>query len=394
MTTMNVPSALSFGVDEHRARAERVRTELERRGIDTLLVTSPPNVLYLTGYEAAWFPPRLPVGVVVSRTSPDLVFLDWTRHVDYVRRWALYDDVILFEYEDWLEAVVRAAGQRGWSEGTFAVEPSASNPTGAVLNRLAAGLRAAGIEVVDGDFLVDDVRLYKTDGEIERIRRAATIADAAFTGLREQLRPGLSELEVAGRVSLLLAEHGSELAASPPFVSSGPDAWRDTHAFPSTRTLEDGDVLAVDICAVIDRYHVNLSRAFAIGTPSASARALIGHTEDGVHQMVAAARIGEGPQHALAAAEAFVRERIPPENVWWIGGYSLGLGCPPSWVGHRYLANQGAEPFTWQPGYLSNYETILFDRAEGYAAPIIDSVLMTPDGLEVLSKLPRGLLET
>jgi Xaa-Pro aminopeptidase len=394
MSTMNVPSALPFGVEEHRARAERVRAEMERRGVDTLFVTSPPNVLYLTGYEAAWFPPKLPVGVVVSRTSPDLVFFDWTRHVDYVQRWALYDAVELFEYEDWLEVVTRTAVERGWSTGTFALEPSGANPTGAVLNRLADGLRAAGIEVVDGDLLVDDVRILKTPAEVERIRRAAVIADAAFTGLREQLRPGLSELEVAGRVSLLLAEHGSELAASPPFVSSGPNAWRDTHAFPSTRTLQDGDVLAVDICAVVDRYHVNLSRAFAIGTPSPSSRALIGHTEEGVAQMVAAARVGEGPHHALAAAESYVRERIPAENIWWIGGYSLGLGCPPSWVGHRYLANEGAQPFTWQPGYLSNYETILFDRDEGYAAPIIDSVLMTDAGLEVLSKLPRGLLET
>jgi Xaa-Pro aminopeptidase len=394
MTPPNVPSSLSFGVQEHRARAVHVRAEMERRGIDTLLVTSPPNVLYVTGYEAAWYPPKLPVGVVISRTSPDLVFLDWARHADYVQRWALYDEAVLFEYEDWLEVVTRAALERGWVSGTIGLEASGSNPTGAVLTRLADGLRAAGATVVDGDWVVDEVRVLKTPAEIGRIRRAAAIADAAFTDLREQLRPGLTELEVAARATLLLAEHGSEPAAGAPFVSSGPDAWRDVHAFPSRRVLADGDVLTIDVCAVVDRYHVNLSRAFAIGTPNPSARALLEHAQDGVHRMIAAARIGDGPQHALAAAEDHVRARVAPERIWWIGGYSLGLACPPSWVGHRYLANEGTEPFTWQPGYLSNFETILFDRDEGYEAAIIDSVLMTEDGLEVLSTLPRGLLET
>jgi Xaa-Pro aminopeptidase len=390
---VNVPTHLPFGIDEHRARAERVRAEMERRGIDTLLVTSPPNVLYLTGYEAAWFPPKLPVGVVVSRSSPDLVFLDWSRHADYVQRWALYDEAVLFEYDDWPAVVARAVQEHVWATGTFGLEASASNPTSAVFTRLADGLRSAGATVVDGDWVVDDVRALKTAAEIERVRKAAAIADAAFTGLREQLRPGLTELEVAARATLLLAEHGSEPAAGAPFVSSGPDAWRDVHAFPSRRVLEDGDVLTIDVCAVVDRYHVNLSRAFAIGTPDPSARALLEQARDGVDRMVAEARIGDGPQHALAAAEDHVRARVAPERIWWIGGYTLGLACPPGWVGHRYLANEGPKPFTWQPGYLSNFETILFDRDAGYEAAIIDSVLMTDAGLEVLSTLPRGLWE-
>jgi Xaa-Pro aminopeptidase len=72
----NVPPALPFAVEEFRARQARVRAELERRGIDVLFVTSPANLLYLTGYVASWYPPRLPVGAAITRADTDVVFFD------------------------------------------------------------------------------------------------------------------------------------------------------------------------------------------------------------------------------------------------------------------------------------------------------------------------------
>jgi Xaa-Pro aminopeptidase len=166
------------------------------------------------------------------------------------------------------------------------------------------------------------------------------------------------------------------------------------HAFPSRRALEAGDVLDVDICAVVERYHVNLSRAFSIGPAPAAARELVGRAEGAAAVLAGAARLGEPLQLALAEAERSVRAEVAPERVWWIGGYSLGIAFPPGWVGHRYLANEIDEPLTWQPGYLSNFETVLVDEGLGFSAPVIDSLLMTETGLEVLSTLPRELLET
>ena len=86
-------------------------------------------------------------------------------------------------------------------------------------------------------------------------------------------------------------------------------------------------------------------------------------------------------------------DRVPAEKVWWVGGYSLGIGLPPSWVGHTYLANDGLTKVTWQPGYVSNFETVMVDPEGGFEAGTIDTVVMTEDGLEVLSRHPRGLLE-
>jgi Xaa-Pro aminopeptidase len=385
--------ALPFPEFEYRRRRDRVRDEMAARGVDVLYVTSPPNLLYLTGYQAIWYPPRLPVGAVLVRDAPDVVAFDWVRHEGYVRDAVLCDDAVFFEYADAVDVAVEAFRSRGWLDGAVGLEESAANPSPALLGALTRGLTDAGGRVVSGDWVVDRVRLYKSDAELERVRTAADMADRAFERLAEELRPGISELEVSARIAALLAEEGSEIAATPPLVSSGPDAWRDTHAFPGHRLLQRGDVVSVDACGVVDRYHANLSRTYALGEVSPVARELLEQAAGSVDELVRAARLGEGPEAAAAAAERYVRERIAPERIWWVGGYALGLALPPSWVGHTYLANDGPQRCLLMPGYVSNFENVFFDEHEGFAADFIETVVMTESGLEVLSRLPRTLID-
>ena len=55
------------------------------------------------------------------------------------------------------------------------------------------------------------------------------------------------------------------------------------------------------------------------------------------------------------------------------------------------LANDAYETFTWEPGYVTNYENIVFDREGGYTASYMETLLMGPERIEVLSKVPRTL---
>lgn len=392
MRSPNIPANPVFSVEEYRARQALVRSELTRRGIDVLYITSPSNLYYLTGYVASWYPPRLPVGLALHRSDPTTVFFDWSRHVDYVELVALFDEAEFFEYGTASTSVVDALDRRGWLDGTVGVEWYSPTPVAAVINSLGDALTAAGSTVVSGDWIVDNLRLYKSESEVERVRRAASILDDAFAQLATELRAGMTELEIAARITYLLAERGSEVAGQHPLVSSGPSAWADIHAFPSRRVIQSGDIVSIDASAVIDRYHVNLSRAFAIDTMNQWAEDLLARTQSCVDLLCSSAVLGEGPEKAMALAEQDLRANIPAENIWWVGGYSLGIAFPPSWVGHTYLANDGLEKIVLDPGYLSNFETVIFDREQGFEVCAIDTLLMTPDGLTVLSKLPRGLL--
>lgn len=382
-----------FSHAEFAERECKVRETMAREGLDALFVTSPPNLFYLTGYDAIWYPWRLPLGCVVVREPAELIFFDWTRHEGYAKLHARCDEFVFFEYADAVETVRRAFRERGLAEATVGLERYGLNPAAPVIDAVADALSGGGAEVRAGDWIVDDIRLYKSATEVERVREAAAIADTAFTELRQRLAPGMTELQAAALTTTVLADAGSEVAATPPLVNSGPTAWVDTHSFPTARVLERGDTVAIDCCAVVDRYHANLCRTFALGDPDPGAAATLEATAGSVEEVLRLARLGEGPETAAAAAERWVYDRIPAEKVWWVGGYSLGIAMPPSWVGHTYLANDGLTKVTWQPGYVSNFETVICDSEGGFEACTIDTLLMTEQGLEVLSEHPRGLLE-
>lgn len=380
-----------FSREEYRARAERVRAEMTRRGVDVLYVTSPANLCYLTGFESIWYPPRAPLGAVLARESEKVVFVDYERHRHLVEQTAQFDDAIFFTYETALGTVEHEFAVRGWASGTVGLERASRSPSAPLVEEIAERLRSRGAEIVAGDWIVDRIRLVKSAAEIERVRRAAAIVDAAFVALQAEVRPGQTELEIAARLNAAMAEQGGEEAAIRTMVSAGPDVWFKTHAAPSRRTVERGDVMYVDACGVVDRYHVDLCRTFAVGEDHAQARAILERTAGSVLEVQRAVRPGDPLDVAQRIAEDYVYARVPREQVWWVGGYALGIALPPDWVGHTYLSNDAYEQFTWEPGYVTNYENIVFDAEQGFTASYMETLLMTESGIEILSTVPREL---
>lgn len=382
---------LPFVEAEYRDRARRVREEMGGRGVDVLFVMSPANLCYLTGFESIWYPPRAPLGVVVSCHDDRLVFLDYERHETLVRATALLDEAVFYRYEDALDSITTAFRERHWNEGTIGIEWWTQTPGAPLVRETADRLAALGARIVDGDWIVDRVRAIKSQAEIEVIRRAADIVDLAFADLLENVRPGQTELQVAARLDAAMADQGGEAAAIRTMVSAGPDVWCRTHSPPSRRPLEVGDVMYVDACGVLNRYHVDLCRTVAIGRDHPAARRILEQTARSVEEVQRVVRPGDPLDVAQRVAEEYVYSRFPPDRVWWVGGYALGIAVPPSWVGHTYLSNDAFESFTWEPGYVTNYENIVFDRADGFTASYMETLLMGDDGIQTLSRHSREL---
>jgi Xaa-Pro aminopeptidase len=382
---------LPFPPEEYRDRARRVRERMRERGVEVLFVTSPPNLCYLTGFESVWYPPRAPVGVVVCAGDERLVFLDYERHETLVRETAHCDDAVFYRYEDVLDTIAATFRDRGWLGGAIGLERWSQAPGAPLVAALAERLGALGGHVVDGDWIVDRVRLVKSPAEVECVRRAAAIVDAAFDDLVAHVRPDQTELQIAARLDAVMADQGGERAAIGTMVSAGPGVWCRTHAPPSRRPVAVGDVMYVDACGVCNRYHADVCRTFAVGRDHPAARAILDVTAGSVEEVRRTVRPGDPLDVAQRVAEDYVYSRFPRDQVWWVGGYALGIAMPPNWVGHTYLANDAFEQFTWEPGYVTNYENVLFDRDAGFTASYMETLLMTDGGIEVLSKRPRTL---
>ena len=387
MSAPNIP----FPIEEYRDRARRVREEMARRDIDVLYVMSPSNLCYLTGFESIWYPPRAPLGVLVHREDERIVFLDYERHEHLVGISAHFDEAVFYRYDDAVATVADAIRERGWAGGSVGIERWTQSPGAPLVDEVAEAIGATGARVVDGDWTVDRVRLVKSPAELERVRRAGEIVDAAFAALPGEVRPGMTELQIASRLDGLMAELGGEPAAIRTMVSAGPDVWARAHGAPGRRPVERGDVMYVDACGVVDRYHADLCRTFAIGVPNEDAARILEVTGGSVLEVQAAVRPGDPLDVAQRIAEEYVFSRFPREQVWWVGGYALGISVPPNWVGHTYLSNDAFEQFTWEPGYVTNYENILFGREGRFTASYMETLLMTEGGIEIMSSRPRGL---
>ena len=304
---------------------------------------------------------------------------------------AHFDDAVFFAYEDAIETVVRTFADHGWADGSVGIESWTVSPGAPVVRDIADRLAAAGAEIIAGDWVVDRVRLVKSPAEVDCVVRASRIVDDAFEEVQEFVRPGRSELEIAARLNALMASHGGEEPAIRTMVSSGPQVWAKTHAAPTRRPLERGDAVYVDTCGVYKRYHVDLCRTLSVGEDNPVAREILDYTSQSVVAVQRAVKPGDPLDVAQRVAEEHIFARFRPEEVWWVGGYALGLALPPSWVGHTYLANDAFEAFTWEPGYLTNYENIVFRREAGFTASYMESLLMTENGIRILSRHPRTL---
>lgn len=165
---------------------------------------------------------------------------------------------------------------------------------------LWAALRAAapGIQLVAADGWLEEERAVKEPSEIERIRAACGVGDAALTHLVGDIRIGMTERELALALEWEMRTHGAEALAFDVACLSGPCAALP-HGSPGDRRIRSGEVLLFDFGAQVAGYRSDMTRTLLVGEPSARDMAL--------HALVAAAQ-----EDAFAAlARASITGEVP-----------------------------------------------------------------------------------
>src|SRR5262249_11612493 len=124
-----------------------------------------------------------------------------------------------------------------------------------------------GAELVPCDDLLAQVRARKDETEIAVIRRAVEIAERAFAQLLHELRPGLTERQVAWRLEELMRQGGAEGPSFPSIIACGPGGALP-HYVPTDRELQVGEPLLMDFGCRVDGYCSDVTRTICLGAPS------------------------------------------------------------------------------------------------------------------------------
>jgi Xaa-Pro dipeptidase len=207
---------------------------------------------------------------------------------------------------------------------------------------------------------------------------------AAFAAVR----PGVSEVKIAGEISRALGEAGSEYSGIPPIVATGRRSTM-THVMPQRHVVSAGDVVILELAGVCNRYHAVLMRTAVVGKPSARVQEVADLLTEGFNAALAAVKPGAPVGSANTACNAVLdRLDLSKTRVHRIG-YSLGIAYPPTWL--EAMIVDEADPHVFEANMSFTIEPNLSLYDEGFGLKLGDTVLCTSTGCASLSELAPSL---
>ena len=352
---------------DHSGRLNKVRSALERVDVDAALITNLTNVRYLTGFSGT-------NGQVLVKSDRSVFFTDpryEARASDIVQG----ADIVI--YSNKLTDVLPEH-----LNGTSHLGVEASTMTLAEHAELDEALQ--GVELASTKGVVEDIRRIKEPAEIELMRRAIEIGDAAFDWVLDRLTPGATEREIALDLEIHMRREGADEIGFDPIVGSGPLS-AHIHHTPSDRAFEKGDLVLLDFGAAVGGYRSDLTRTVVLGPATDEQRSIFDIVLEAQARGIAAIRGGAAGRDVDAAARDYITEAGHGDDFGHGLGHGVGLDIHEaprlSRISEHVLA--GGEVVTVEPG--------VYVRGSG-GVRIEDCVLVTEDGAEVLGRAPNERL--
>jgi len=280
----------------------------------------------------------------------------------------------------WHEAFRQAVQALDLDGGRVAMEPTRLR----VLELRYLEDAAPRAECVPAADALSDLRICKTAQEVDAMRQAVRIAERALDAALAQVRPGMTERDLAAELTVQLLRHGSDPTLPfRPIISGGPNS-ANPHATPTDRPLQAGDLLLIDWGASVHGYVSDLTRVFALGEVDPE---LVKISEI-VYAANQAGREAARPGLPAGEIDRAARQVIVTKGYGRFfthrTGHGLGLEGhePPFLFPENTRRLKAGMAFTVEPGiYLPGKGGVRIE----------DDVVVTPDGAETLSTLPRSL---
>lgn len=355
----------NVNVDDVAAqRLATLRASLPAYGAEALLVTTPANVRYLSGFSS---PDDASVLVLPSSA---LLLTDGRYDAQ-----AQQESVIPFKIvsDAFLAVSEHTQGLKLAIEG--------DNLTLQRFKQLSTRL---GYEPVVTEGLFTPLRLVKNQAEIAKLREAARITDLAFDAALRMMAPGVREVEVALELERAMRLAGADGSAFEIIVASGIRGAMP-HGVASQKPLAAGELVTLDFGAVVDGYHADMTRTVAIGT--------VGAEEKRLYEAVLAAQVAAlaavAPGKIGSELDAMARDILAENDLADRFVHSLGHGT--GLVIHEGPRLSSKSDDVLAPGMTVTVEPGVY--VPGFTGlRIEDLAVVTTDGHEVLSHSPKELI--
>lgn len=371
-----------FSDAELDARLRRVRSEMEASDLDLLLLFSPENVFYLTGLDHwGYFAPHL----LAVPADGELILI--TRAMERVA----------------IANMVRNARFEGHSDSETAADRAAQVLAGPASRRIGLEMGTAGLSFAlgqalqsgvpgvwqDATGLVDRLRLVKSPAEQDLMRRAARASDAGTRAAIAALHDGARESDAAAECLAAMTRAGGTPPGFGPFIR--PESRiAEEHTSWGDGVYRSGERVFLEIAGCVSRYNAPMGRLVHIGSIRDEDAEMAEIAKRAFAAILSGLKPGVKARDVYDCWQEVVDDAGMPDYRRHHCGYLVGIGFPPSWTGgNRVTGLRHDSDLPIEEGMTFHAMSWFTETGRGDWF-VSQTVLLGPDGAEVLTATPAG----
>jgi len=354
-------------------RLDALRRSLPRLKCGAIVISDLTNVRYLTGFTGT-------SGLIVATKNSATFFTDFRYREQAALQVGAEYDVSIVEARLWNDAAKLIKDKKIARVG-FEAEDITVATLEDITSLLQPSIPVATKGVVQGQ------RLFKDEDELKIIRRAVQIADKSLETVCGIMKPGMAEQEIADALLAEMKRRGASGASFETIVASGKRGALP-HGVASRKKLKAGEMVTIDMGAVLDGYCSDLTRTVCLGKPSARQQEIYGLVWDAQTAAAAALRPGMTGKEADEVARKIITDAGHGDAFGHGLGHGVGMHIHEGPRLSRFYDGklEAGMVVTCEPGiYLAGWGGVRIE----------DMLVMTETGAEILSKAkkPRKIIE-
>ena len=350
----------------------RIRDYLKERQLDAFLVADGFQMRYLSGFTGA-------TGYLYMTKSRRVILTDSRYTLQAMEEGAGCEVMEISREEGYPEKLKKLVEEDRVQVWGFEDEAMLY----ADVERLKKALPVEKWEPAGGS--LSFLRRIKTPEEIARMTKAQEITDRAFAYILGELKPGVTELEIAAKLEFWMKTHGAEDIAFASVIASGIHSSMP-HATPSRKKLEPGDFITMDFGARYEGYCSDMTRTVVLGKASEKQKEIYRIVLEAQIAGLAAVRAGIPGAEADRAARSVIERAGYGECFGHALGHSVGLEV------HERPSLSPKDTTVLRAGMIETVEPGIYVPGFG-GVRIEDMVVVTEEGCQDLTRSPKELIE-
>jgi len=366
-------------------RLRKVKSLMEERGYGCLFISPGPNQRYLTGLHYDYPGDAWDTVITWDMITAEIIPLDGEPVLvvpgiseNWIRGISKIDDIRC--YSGAKDRMVIFKDLLGKVRGTLGLEDHLPFK---IYEQLVAAFPQ--IKIKNASDMLSEVRLIKSEEEIESMREAAEIVEKGVKVGREIIRESVTETEISVEIEKAMRKHGAENISYCVVQTGAKTATWDP---PSENRVKKGDFFLIDLSATYNGYHADITRMTVVGKPSEKQKKVYGVVQEAQSKAIDAIRDG-----VKAGVINEVGRKVINDGGYgryFPFGIGHGLGLEAHEIPH--LTEYRNMEMVLQPGMVMTMEPTINIPGE-FGVRIEDDVLVTVGGRETLTTLGKELVQ-